>query len=519
MTDTATDPDLLTSLQTELEIQAGNNELLLERLADLELALEDEGWMRLGHDMEREFTRDGLDRIIALSRLMAIKNPLIKRGVAVKSFYVWGGGVQVAAADDTVNDQVVQPLLDDRGNRDELFDAQARLLADQALTTDGQLFLTLFTNSITGAVSIRSFPPEEIRDIFCDPQDRNRPHFYLRRWSTRSLDQVTGQPVVTTGEAWYPDWRHRPIVRPDTIGGLPVRWDSPIMHVRTGQQRGMRFGVPETYAALDWARAYKLFLEDWATLVRSLSRFAWQLTTKRRPGQVAAQLGSQMTPGGVETNPSPTAGSVFAAGEGTTLTPLPKSDATVASEDGVWLAKMVAAALDLPYPVLMGDPDMGNLATAKTLDRPTELAMMARQELWADVIRDLADYAVDAAIRAPRGALSGRVVVRGGVEVAEIAGGLDRSVEVDFPPILEADIKPLLEAIEIAHLTDLVAPEDILQLILVALGVDDIDDKLAEAPARWAAKAAERTNAMAAAVAADRAGQDPADYLAGRGGQ
>lgn len=526
MTDTAatSDAELLENLQTELQATNWSNEMLTERLAELELALEDEGWQRLGWQMEREFTRDGLDRIIAMSRLMALKNPLIRRGVAVKSHYVWGQGVEISAEDERINHDVIQPFLDDRGNRDELFGASARQAADRALTVDGQLFFALFTNEITGRVSVRSIEVDEIRDIACDPDDQRRVWFYQRSWTQRSTSDPFGAASVHT-TAWYPDWRYRPSPQEraewDAIATRhtrnPVQWSAPIMHVKVGGLRSMRFGLPEVYAALDWARAYKLFLEDWATIVRSLSRFAWELSSKRRPGQAAAKLGTSITTAGArETNPSPIAGAMATVAEGTSLKAIPKTDAVINSEDGVWLAKMVAAALDLPYPILMGDPDMGNLATAKTLDRPTELGMMARQQLWADTDRDLAAYAISAAVRAPRGPLTGRIDLVDGLEVVELAN--EATINVAFPPIREHDVKDLVEAIEKANQTGLMDDVDVLRLLLTALGVEDIDEKIEAAPDMWAEREQRQADMAARAVQAFRRGEDPVGTLGGANG-
>jgi hypothetical protein len=61
---------------------------------------------------------------------------------------------------------------------------------------------------------------------------------------------------------------------------------------------------------------------------------------------------------------------------------------------------MVASALDLPDTMLSGDLDQGNLATAKTMDRPTELGMINEQTLAAEFLRNIFRYATDAAIRA-----------------------------------------------------------------------------------------------------------------------
>ena len=77
-------------------------ELLLERLAALELALEDTDWLRMGEN-GREFSADARRRIIDLARLMALKNPIIKRGVNVQVQYVWGQGVTIRATQTEID--------------------------------------------------------------------------------------------------------------------------------------------------------------------------------------------------------------------------------------------------------------------------------------------------------------------------------------------------------------------------------------------------------------------------------
>lgn len=516
-------------LTEQLAGEGAQNDFLMERLADLELALDDVGWARLSMETDWEFSREGLDRIVALSRLNAIKNPLIRRGVGIKAQYVFGQGVEIAALDPTINDDVIQPFLDDRGNAAELFAATASQSKDRALTTDGQVCLILFPNKLTGHVNVRSCDVNEIRDIIVNPEDRQDVWFYLRRWTERrwALDGAAFGMRVAHREAWYPDWRHqptRPADRPESIDRIQVRWDSPIYHVKVGGLDSMRFGIPETYAAIDWARAYKLFLEDWATIVRSLSRFAMKMTVKRNPAAAARRLGATAAAGAAETNPSPVTGSTFVASEGVDLQAIPKTDATVAAEDGVWLAKMVAAALEIPYTILMGDPDMGNLATAKTLDRPTELGMMSRQDVWAEVYRDLGGYAIDWAIRAPGGKLAGReerdadghriwVLDDTTINGKVVDGAKRRTIQVTFPPILEDDLKARIESIVMAAGTELPSPVLILRLLLQALGVEDIDEIIEAFPEEQQKRAAERAAAAQQAVAAFRRGQDPAEDL------
>ena len=65
--------------EEELANLTWNNEVLNERLAQLELQLEDQGWTSLTGGSETEFSRDGLRRINTLARMMYLKNPLIHK--------------------------------------------------------------------------------------------------------------------------------------------------------------------------------------------------------------------------------------------------------------------------------------------------------------------------------------------------------------------------------------------------------------------------------------------------------
>lgn len=505
---------------TEADVLAMSAELLESRIAELEFALEDVGWHELGGVGRREFSRDALRRIIALSRLMAIKNPLIRRAVAVSGFYVWAQGVEVSCDDDQAN-TLIQQFMDDRANKAEFFGHQGRLTKDHTLRTTGNVFFTFVTNRLQGDVALRSIDVDEIIDIVQNPDDRAEVWFYRRQWTQLDFDIASGVTNTRPMQAWYPDWQHQPPAAEQIshIGMYLVHWDQPIYHLKVGGQEGMRFGIPETYAALDWAKAYTAFLEDWATIVRSLSRFAWKKVSKRgKAGSEATRLNSTAGTGGSfrETNPSPNPGSVFVQPEGSgDLTPIAKTGATIDSDSGKPLRLMAAAALNLPDTILSGDSDQGNLATAKTLDRPTELGFLERQELWAEFIRDVCGYRLDVADASAQSQLS-KSSTADGLQVDQADD--TTTITVAFPPILEADVAELLQAITAADALGLVPDGTILRLALTALGVDDIDEIVAMLPDIKAEKAAATANIGAQAVAAWRAGIDPAAYLKNGGG-
>ena len=93
------------------------------------------------------------------------------------------------------------------------------------------------------------------------------------------------------------------------------------MHVKTNCLSDMLWGVSEVYTAIDWAKGYKEFLEDWMRLVKAYSRFAWNATVKGGQNAVVAATKSleqmlQPDPNGEQ----PAAG-IFVGNQNTQLQP------------------------------------------------------------------------------------------------------------------------------------------------------------------------------------------------------
>jgi hypothetical protein len=90
----------------------------------------------------------------------------------------------------------------------------------------------------------------------------------------------------------HPALGYRPAQRIKTLNGAEVRWDAPILHVPVNRLDGWKYGIPDVYASIAWARMYRDFLVDWALLTKSLSKFAWKATggTKSRAQAAAAKI-------------------------------------------------------------------------------------------------------------------------------------------------------------------------------------------------------------------------------------
>lgn len=463
---------------------------LEERLAALEWALDDPQWRRLSATAVQEFSRGGLRDITDLCRIMFVKNPVIKRGVSVKRFYVFGQGWTIRAQDADIQ-ATLDAFLYDSKNDDVLGGHEARMQLEIELETDGNLFFAFFINRITGRIRVRRIDFDQIDDILFNPDDGKDPWYYKRVWTESRTNFASGAVESEQRTAYYPDWRHTPTAKPATIGGHPIHWDSPVYHVRVGGFSNWKFGISEIYDAIDWAAAYKNFLEDWASIVRAYRRFAFQLTTpnarsvapaKARLGGVG--MGDTYSAAGV----SPITGSTFIASEGHTLEPVRTSGATVSAEDGRRLLLMVAASFGLPE-TFFGDASVGTLATAKSLDRPTELQLLDRQQLWRDVTLNILGYVQLWAVKAPQGALRGlgRIVdeLEDNQHNERVAynEGVEDDVSVEFPPLLEHDIPAMVTSIvQAATLGGAGVPAGTIDLptlsriLLNTLGVSDADE-------------------------------------------
>lgn len=480
-------------LAESLQQERWTNELLRESIADLQLALEDQGWQRTMMDGAREFDAAGRRKIAELSRVMFLKNPLINRAVTIQSQYVWAQGVSITS-DDEETQAFLDAFFDDAKNKAE-FGHQARTLKEQDLQVFGNLFFVLFTDQIEGATRVRTIPVDEIADIICNPDDAKEPWLYKRCWSQPVLNEDSGIVTHAVREAYYPALGYEPDTKRDAIGGAPVKWDSPVYHVKVGALSDMKFGVPETYQAIDWARAYKTFLENWFSIVKAYARFAWHAS-----GQGGQQLVDRLktrlnasTGDGYDSNPPATTAATF-IGSGVKLDPIKTAGATTSAEDGRRGLLMVCAGMGLPE-TFFGDVSTGNLATAKSLDRPTELKFRDRQELWKSILITILEYAIARNQRAANGRL-------------RLAGGEQKpQIRVTFPPILEHDIGEQIAAIVQGATLDGKTPSAITwkttaRLVLEALGVQDVQAELDALEDEWddAETDEQRTPAVAEAL-------------------
>ncbi len=519
----------ISALAEELRAERANVEHLQESMSGLEARMYEPGWQLLVARAEQDFSRDGLRQITAVCRVMATKNPLIRRGIRLRTAYVWGQGVQISARDADKKSRgqdvnaVIQDFLDDPGNQRTFTSQQAHEELEQSAATDGNMFLALFTSPRTGRVQVRSLPWDEIADTITNPEDDSEPWYYKRVWQERT-DPLTGTGTRLR-TAYYPALGYKPKFRPlrikDPVSGThlaEVMWDAPTLHVKVNGLRGAKYGIPDVYAAVDWASAYKDFLTDWATLIKALSRFAWRLTS-RGSRQAAARSRLAAAPSIDPVSGEPRhAGATAITSPDQMLEAIPKTGASIDSESGRPLAAMAAAALDVPVTMLLADPGVtGARATAETLDKPTELMAESRRALWTSVQLAVLTHVIAESVRAPEGALRGKLKLDDGREFLKLRGKAQGTIDITWPAVDQMPLNILMDAIVQADGTQRVPPLVIARLLLNALGVTDADEilsTLTDASGAWLPPEG-GDGAGQAAIDAFRKGKDPAAVLNG----
>ncbi|MEN0072355.1 MAG: hypothetical protein AAGC63_15360, partial [Propionicimonas sp.] len=425
-----TDPMLESAARALLDLSEAYNDVQAQLAADNRGGLGGGGRDVFSH----QFLRGKADE----AEIVATLNPLIKRGLNLIAAYVWGQGVTVSVRDEASEGQDVQAILtgfwDDELNR-SITTPEGQVELERNHGTCGENWLALPTDPRTGQVWVRQLPFGEVTTILTDPEDAEADWFYLREYTIGTTPRKTLYPALGFRPAvrpkvfdrqWYADMKR------DDLQGVEIRWDSPVR--KTQVNRLGERGIGDAFASIPWAVAYKEFLEAWHKLMISLARFVWQAKSGRadKAQTVAKQI--------LDAQERKVQGGTVITDPASGVEAISKSGATFDADSGRPLATVVAAGLNVPVTMLLGDPGItGARATAETLDEPTALIFGLRRQLWTGVYRDIVGYVIDSAVRA--GQLRGTTVRRGNREIVTLPDGDGRTVVVDWPEYDSTSVK------------------------------------------------------------------------------
>lgn len=432
-------PENSSDFSDELQAQIAENELLRESYSSMASALlqfEDQGWNQLGGlgqaEGARGFSLMEIQKSAKLIREVSEGNPLLKRGVGLRTSYIFGRGVSFAPQPPRI-----QAKIDDPQNQDVLFSPEAQVTNERSNFTDGQFF-------VLGNVSTKGFqriPFDEITGIVTDPDDAEQIRYYRRSWTRYEQELNSSSPKAIEMHRWYPTDTYVPRGGrfATSIQNQTVDAGYKMFACRVNRRAGQQWGVPDAFPALPWAHAYNDYLKDGARMLKALSMFAWQLKSKTKTGATNAAAAIATT-GSV--------GSTAVVGQDMELSSMPRGN-SVDLTNGRPLGSMVASALEVSVVALLSDPgSSGAYGTAQTLDVPTVKAMEARQHVWSLFYR----------------------------RVLTFLGAKDGQLEINWPKIETEPSQRYTQALALAHESGAIWDDEYREAILEALDVKKLHD-------------------------------------------
>ena len=442
---------------TEIALIDKTKAVLESSIAELELAFEDAGWKSLGTEYGTwNFKRSTLRRIVGLSRVMYLINPLIKRAVTVQELYVWGRGVKIEGETAAV-DAVLQDFFKDPKNQTVIGQAWAEREREQRI--EGNTFFCFYVNPLNGSARVRVMPVDQVEDIVYNPDDSKEPWLYLR-----CQPSVNMEGIATVEErVYYPDINYNPRRRAFrskyNAEDIKIDWSVSVYHLKTGGLSSQKFGLPELFSTLNWATGYKRILENFATILAAYARMAMQVTGLPGKKGVAAaknKLNTTVSSSNArDSNPPNTTAAWFLASGGAEIKPVKTAGSTTGPDEARALRSMVAAGSDTPEH-FFGDSEIGSFATSSTLDRPTELKMVSRQTMWVGVIQVMCNKVIEWSATSYGGKLY-RAGYRArvtrdpfdGANTVMVTSPKDQNTNVliEFPNILERDVTDRVRSI------------------------------------------------------------------------
>ena len=390
---------------------------------------------------------DSVQRASQLGYKYWVYNPLVRRGVETITQYVFGRGFSITADDEDVRKQA-QTMWANSDVQNQMNGSKGLHRHCSLGQAQGNLFFALFPPG-SSAKKVRRFEMSQIYRVLYDRWGAPV------MWLTSYQDPQAG-PAEPPQKEWVRSihFKDSEIVVPDGMEQAEISSEYYMQHLTFGTLVGT-LGLPTYWPGLAWAKAYKNFLEDFAVISRSLRTFAWRVTGSGTDSLSSAQ--SMLSDGFKRADQS-----AYGVGQGASLpdpgsnlSPIRTANYTTPADGGRRLALMLMAAFGLPE-TYFSDVSVGTYATGATIERPVELMMTFIQDVWARELEKMLSFLIDG------------------------TPDNEKKITVKFPPILEHDVLPLMQALKSASELEYrsMLTEDVAVQVMQGFGIDDIEEKL-----------------------------------------
>lgn len=385
----------------------------------------------------QEMLPEKRNRLAQRSRIALVQDPLAGAEAALLANFAFGRGITVPQANDPAVQKVIDEAWSDPLNEEKLTSFEAQRHRSNELLTQANLFPTAYVRN--GYVRIGFLDADTVTHVVCDPEDEERPLFYVTReikqeWDFQSDQFKTGLsggtqdglgvPKVT----YFPHWRHVEDARQEAADAGTTFEEPPAeklgkgvtTHIRINRIGRTQFGTPP------WARSLRFFraLDDVTEAHTVMAQAASTLVAKRvikgtpeavtrnantllsQTGEIgAARFGDEPTMRRDQAFPPqapPPPGSFWLESQADTLESLNLNS-------GAGQTAMTAQIIRAPISAnsgfgqhYLGDASSANLATATSLELPTLMVVQAWQQTTKDMLDWFTSLVIQEAVRAGR---------------------------------------------------------------------------------------------------------------------
>jgi len=345
------------------------------------------------------------DRMLQVCYFLAVTTPFGKRIVEILTDYTLGKGMRVTAKDPRVQ-QVIDDFWNDEVND---MDANVESWCDEK-TIFGELCVPVAVNPVSGKVRLGYIDPMNIDTIqfaemaTADGTASINVPFAVRL--RREVGEVLQKPMLLIRRVEDPN--------DENFGRL----NGECFYWTLNKVKSASRGFSELFALADWVDLFDQMIFDFGDKVRFLNSFVWHYTLNGADGTKVDEYKNKLT------KDPPRQGGVMVTNDQVKIeaqTPDFKGQDMAAGAGMV--KKYGLGGAGIP-PVLMGDGDDANRASALEMNAPFTKKIQKRQNLLSRCIKAVLNFVLDRAIGA-------------GV----LPAGVDLTYTIEFPEIAVKDLE------------------------------------------------------------------------------
>jgi hypothetical protein len=345
------------------------------------------------------------DRMLQVCYFLRVTTPFGKRIVEILTDYTIGKGVRVTAKDPAVQ-QVIDDFWNDEVNQ---MDDNTEQWTDE-LTTFGELCIPVALNRISGKVRAGYIDPMNIDTIqFAEMATAAGTASINVPWAVRlrrEVGDVLQKPMLIV--------RRQEDVTQESYGKL----DGECFYFTLNKAKSASRGFSELFALADWVDLFDQMIFDFGDKVRFLNQFIWHYVFKGADEKRVEEYKNKLTK-----NP-PRQGGVLVTNDAIEVEALtPDFKGADMAQGAAMVKKYGLGGAGIP-PVLMGDGDDANRASALEMNAPFTKKIMKRQNHLSRCLKQILNFQIEMA------------------QTAGVIGpNVDTSYAIEFPEIVVKDLQ------------------------------------------------------------------------------